>query len=96
MLLAKKEHRLKVTFPEVNIDCRLYGYLTICSHNLNSTRYFVMYEKPTFSSLNMLYVSEHRLQHVNNIVVVAAAFFLRALTKRKFTLIISTNSVVYK
>ena len=46
-----------------------------------------MYEKPPFSSLNMLYDSEYRLPHMYNIVVVAATFFLRALTKRKFTLI---------
>lgn len=46
----------------------------------------MIYEKPPFSSLNILYVSEYRLPHVYNIVVVAAAFFLRALTKRKFTL----------
>ena len=43
----------------------------------------MIYEKPPFSSLNILYVSEYRLPHVYNIVVVAAAFFLRALTKRK-------------
>ena len=46
----------------------------------------MIYEKPPFSSLNILYVSEYRLPHVYNIVVVVAAFFLRALTKRKFTL----------
>ena len=47
----------------------------------------MIYEKPPFSSLNIpMYVSEYRLPHVYNIVVVAAAFFLRALSKRKFTL----------
>ena len=46
----------------------------------------MIYEKPPLSSLNILFVSEYRLPHVYNIVVVAAAFFLRALTKRKFTL----------
>ena len=59
-----------------------------------------MYEKPPFSSLDMLYVGEYRLPHVYNmVVVVAAAFFLRALTKRKFTLIrykYKLCSLIYK